>query len=108
MTYETEIRQYYRKIGKCPYCHGRNKLMGDEKMCPECRAANWNYRQQYIKSHPNYLKKSAESMKMKREYRISNGLCITCGNPKNDDGFKNCEQCRLHHMLRVRKQRGYA
>ena len=37
-----ETREFRRMLGLCPRC-GKNKLIGDEKNCPECRAINDKY-----------------------------------------------------------------
>ena len=105
MTYETEIRQYYRKIGKCPYCHGRNKLMGDEKMCPECRAAKWISKQSYIARHPEYRTKNNESAQALRDFRKANQMCISCGENLPDSKYTRCQRCRVRNMLTMRRYR---
>ena len=107
MTYETKIRRYYASIGKCPYCHGRNKLFGDEKMCPECRAKSWEYSNYYKQNHPEFAEKTRQSARDKRISRAENNLCITCGQPLTDTRYKSCEKCRFKNMLRMRRKRMY-
>ena len=61
MTNETKIRHYYQSIGRCPRCHGKNKLLGDEKNCPECRAKLWAYKKNYEAEHPEYITSEYDS-----------------------------------------------
>ena len=105
MTYETKIRRYYSSIGKCPYCHGKNELFGDEKMCPECRAKKWIYKQNYKKEHPDYIVKDREATRKRRNERAENHQCVYCGEPLTDFNFKMCKKCRVRNMLRVRSCR---
>ena len=105
MTNETKIRHYYQSIGRCPRCHGKNKLEGNEKNCPECRAKLWEYGIKYREEHPEYVEKKRENDKNRRHYRVENHLCVTCGKTLNDLNFKNCEKCRVTSMLRMRKSR---
>ena len=41
----------------------------------------------------------------KREQRVLNGLCPKCGNPKSDDGFRECESCREKWRQYCRERR---
>jgi hypothetical protein len=105
MTNETKIRHYYQNIGRCPRCHGRNKLMGDEKNCPECRAKLWAYGVDYRQKHPEFVERKRQSDKKRRDYRVANHLCVNCGKPLGDSKYKNCDKCRVYNMLRMRKAR---
>lgn len=105
MTNETKIRHYYQSIGRCPRCHGKNKLMGNEKNCPECRAKLWEYGNKYKETHPEFVKKKQQMDRDRRNYRKEHHLCVNCGEPLGDSNYKNCDKCRVYNMLRMRKSR---
>lgn len=91
MTQDTVYMHYYKSIGYCPRCRGKNKLMGDEKNCPECRA----------KSYAQYLKRDKEKAREylrewnKRKYheRKEQGICVRCGKRKAQHGIVRCALC---------------
>lgn len=93
--YTRENRAFWRKMGICPEC-GKNKLFGDEKVCPECRA----YRAEYRATHPI----SAEQKKRDKERfrkqqkalyqeRKNTGICTRCGKRKAMPGKTKCGIC---------------
>lgn len=90
MTQKTLNRHYYKRIGRCPYC-GREKLYGEEKSCPECRAKSSAYsmrrdRIKYNKNHADWSRKTYEERKQQ-------GICIRCGKHKAKEGQCRCEYC---------------
>lgn len=105
MSHETEIQNYYRSIGRCPRCHGKNKLYGNEKNCPECRAKVWAYGIKYRKEHPEFVERKKENDRLRRKYRIENHLCTECAVPLVDTRYKTCEKCRRKNKLRMRRSR---
>lgn len=110
MTYQAEIMHYYARIGRCPRCSGKNKLLGDEKMCPECRAKAWIYKISYYERNPQAKVKKAEGQKNLYEYRANNGLCTKCGETLEDDSYRTCDKCRLKQRLATQRcrERKYA
>ena len=102
--YVSESTSFFSEHNICPRC-GINKLMDDEKNCPECRAKLWAYGINYRKEHPEYVEKKRKSDKSRRDYRIKNHLCVNCGEPLTDTRYKNCDKCRTYNMLRMRKAR---
>ena len=102
MTRETEIQHYYASIGRCPRCHGRNKLIGSEKMCAECRAKNRAYSDKYISSHPEYRVKKSQADKNRYNTLKRKGMCVVCGNKLRDRAFIKCETCRMKNRIAVK------
>ena len=92
MTQATLNRRYYKRIGYCPRCNGKNKLFGDEKSCPECRARETERTlkardaKRYNKYHAKWSKNTYYSRKEK-------GLCTRCGKYPAKKGQLRCEYC---------------
>ena len=90
--YKREHRQWYLSHKICPRC-GKNDLMGDETICPECRANNTNnllsnrVRINYNESH----KKWAKDTYWKRKEA---GICTRCGKRMATTGMATCGICR--------------
>ena len=105
-----ENKEYCEKHKICPICH-KNKILGDEKRCPECRANKYNSYSLRISMDPEYHKHRLEISKKSDEkriaYRKANNLCSRCGKEltEADKGFVNCKKCRVRNMLRGRKYR---
>lgn len=90
MTQQTLNKHYYKHIGICPNCR-RERLIGDEKSCPECRAKAYAYRlkrdrDRYNQVHAIWSKKTYADRKAK-------GLCTRCGKRKAKQGQFRCEYC---------------
>lgn len=102
--YIKENTEFFRDHNLCPRC-GHNRLLGKEKNCLECRAKLWAYGINYKEKHPEFVEKKKQTDKERRKYRVANHLCVSCGNPIDDDRYKNCSKCRLANMLRMRKSR---
>ena len=106
-----EDRDYCFKHGICPVCK-RNKIFGDERNCPECRAKKYNHLTTRLENDPEYKLQRQETSKRSTEkritYRRANNLCLRCGKPLTDEydsGFVNCKQCRVRNMIRNRNYR---
>lgn len=85
-----ETREFRRLLGLCPRC-GKNKLIGDEKNCPECRAINDKYVQRNMDLK---LKSDYESRKRNRKKDRENGICTSCRKRKADVGYAMCDVCK--------------
>ena len=90
MTQQTINKHYYKRIGVCPYCH-KNRLFGEEKSCPECRAKSTEYSRK--RDRISYNKTHAEWSKKTYEERKSKGICTRCGKRKAKPGQLRCEFC---------------
>ena len=102
--YITENAVFFKAHNLCPRC-GQNRLFGNEKNCPECRAKIWAYGINYKENHPEYVQKKKQKDKERRQFRIDNNLCVCCGDPLDDRKYKNCSKCRQLNKLRMRKTR---
>ena len=87
-----ERRQWYLSHKICPRC-GKNDLMGDETVCPECRARNTNNvltkrnRSEYNTYHNEWSKITYQNRKKQ-------GMCTRCGKRKATEGMTTCALCR--------------
>lgn len=91
---QTEIRKWYREQGFCPKCK-KNKLMGDEKTCVECRAADANLHQKIRDNNTKaYNAHMATYHKSLYDKRKEQGLCPVCGKPNKDKRYITCPICR--------------
>ena len=64
MTQGTLNRRYYKRIGRCPRCNGRNILMNGEQNCPECQIKSYEAslkrdKAHYNKTHREWSKRAA-------------------------------------------------
>ena len=96
--YVKQTRDFYRKNHLCSVC-GKNKVFGDEKTCPECRAKDQNRKDNYTQEKKDRdYKKWYENRKIKNKEihnkRIELGLCTKCGKRKADEGYRTCTKCR--------------
>lgn len=94
--YENESRAFCRSVGICPVCQ-KNKLFGDERNCPECRAKNYarNLNKPNIVRHIN-----TTHYKRKTE-----GLCIKCGERPPVFGRVSCSYCLIKEQQRAKDYR---
>lgn len=91
MTQGTLNRRYYKSIGRCPRCNGKNKLMEGENVCPDCQVKA--YEQSLKRDKEHYNKMHREWEKKRYEKRKENGLCTRCGKHKPKEGQLRCEYC---------------
>ena len=87
-------REFYQSLGICPSCK-KNRIMGDEKLCPECRAyheeATERYRARIGREAWNAMmrvEKNARYARLK-----ASGLCPICGKRKPIVGAVLCRIC---------------
>ena len=84
-------REYYLKMGVCPYCRKR-KVTPGRKSCLPCRE---NAAMKHgSRSHPDLAKQKSIYRKSKRIERLEKGLCTVCGKREAEPGFKTCADCR--------------
>lgn len=97
-----ERREWYQSAGICPKC-GENPIMGDEKMCPECRA----YAYKIVMGRRDFIRKryNSDHAKWSRKAyaeRKAQGICTRCGKRKADHGYVMCGICREKDRNRKR------
>lgn len=87
-----ERRHWYLSHKICPRC-GKNDLMGDETICPECRAkeVNTTLKNRDRDSYNSYHNEWAKSAYQKRK---GSGVCTRCGKRKATEGYTTCAICR--------------
>lgn len=96
--YTNETRKFLQDMGICPRCR-KNKLYGDEKVCPECNAKaytnviNTRDRERYNELHRQWSK---------RQYEIdkANGICTRCRKRKAETGYVTCQYCRAKNRVK--------
>lgn len=92
--YAKEARDSYIQYGICSRCH-KEKIYGDEKMCPECRADRAIINAKYRNSHREDInRRERELHKIHYEERKAQGICTRCGKNKASEGKFTCGQCR--------------
>lgn len=91
---EKEARKFYLSIGICPICR-KNRILGDEKSCFECRAKEAERGARNRKIATNDTKIRINDYK-KRVYskRLEDGMCPGCGKKPDNKNFKLCSMCR--------------
>ena len=104
MTQSTLNRRYYKRIGYCPRCNGKNRLYGDENSCPECRAKDAEQALKRDKTHYNKLH-NEWSKRIYQERKVK-GLCTRCGKRKPKIGQLRCEYCIIKDSA-TRQARDY-
>lgn len=92
---DKKSREMYRKMGVCPVCR-RNKILGEEKTCPECLAqaaiyVNKNRAKMSKAEYNSYMRSYSERTYRKRK---ESGICTRCGKRKATEGYFTCYVCR--------------
>lgn len=91
---QTETRNWYRDHGYCPRCK-KNKLMGQEKTCVECRAKGAERleikRESDRKAYNDSMSSYHKSLYNRRKEQ---GLCPVCGKANKDKRYVTCNICR--------------
>lgn len=96
--------QFYQRLGICPHCK-KVRLMGQEKLCPECRAYFANRASEQRKSNNDRIKQlKNDSYRKIADYRNANNLCTKCGKPRTDN-YKMCPNCRAKNTRICRERR---
>lgn len=93
-------REFCESIGICNRC-SKNKVFGNEKTCPECRAKNAEYkfkireanREKYNEYNRSYGKKRYNELKEK-------GICTRCAKRPATDGKTMCSICNAKNNKR--------
>ena len=94
--YENETRAFCRSVGICPVCQ-KNKLFGDERNCPECRAKNY----------ARNLKQPKTIRRINTTYykRKKLGLCVKCGDKPPEYNKTMCKRCLIKEQNRAKDYR---
>lgn len=96
--------EYHAARGLCPYC-GKEKLFGDEKCCPECRAkkiiANVKWMNGLKEKGRRRKLTSNNARKVAYQRAKDNNLCPKCRKRKPKPGYVMCEMC----LTKVRNYR---
>lgn len=87
-------RQTYIQCGICPRCR-KNPIMGVEKMCPECRAKQYEWRNNRSEEKKKIAEEQSRiSHENKRQYCRENGICYNCKKRESLPNKKLCSICR--------------
>lgn len=99
-----EEYHFYQNLKICPQCK-KNRLLGEEKLCLECKAYAANKASERRKRNNDRAKELRnESYKRIAEYRNQNCLCTKCGKPMTDN-HKMCPACRSKNTIKSRNRR---
>lgn len=101
-----ERRQWYLSHKICPRC-GKNDLMGDETICPECRAKSVNnsLKNREKDEYNVYQRNWSKSTYQKRK---ESGICTRCGKRKATQGLTTCAMCRARDNETRRIRKGFS
>lgn len=103
--YVRESRRFFTSIGICPRC-GKNKLFGDEKSCPECRAKESQYEsKRWVEQHDKRLSDRKKSFNRLYHERKQQGICVKCGKRNADEKHVTCEWCRKKENAKAVERR---
>ena len=98
---------FYQSIGICPRCT-KNKIIGDEKSCLECRAMMAEKKAKKMKD-ANIRQHSNEVHNAWQRRHIAElreqGMCTKCGKRQADKGYKRCGICRAKQRDYCREKR---
>lgn len=101
--YTRETRNFYRENGLCTVC-GKEKVFGDEKRCPECRAKCTNRIKLTSEQIKRYYTQHNEYQKSLYEQRKEQGICTRCGKRKAIVGKTQCGICLQKEAERKRRK----
>lgn len=104
--YERENRQWYLSHKICPRCK-KNDLMGNETICPECRAKSVNnsLKNREKDEYNVYQRNWSKSTYQKRK---ESGICTRCGKRKATQGLTTCAMCRARDNETRRIRKGFS
>ena len=104
--WEREHRQWYLSHKICPRC-GKNDLMGDETICPECRAKSVNnsLKNREKDEYNVYQRNWSKSTYQKRK---ESSICTRCGKRKATQGLTTCAMCRARDNETRRIRKGFS
>lgn len=105
--YKRLQKEQSRSFGICPRCN-KNKLWGDEKNCPECRAINYAAKLRFYEKNKELSDElSRIGNKKRRERRKAERKCIYCDRDISNlkDDVISCEYCRAKNRIRYKKYR---
>lgn len=85
-------KDYYLKMGICPYCRKR-KITSGYKSCFPCRE-QISLKRKQESADPERKGLLLQREKEKRKERLKNGLCTKCGKNKPENGYRTCAECR--------------
>lgn len=104
--WEREHRQWYLSHKICPRC-GKNDLMGNETICPECRAKEVNntLKNRKTDEYNVYQRNWSKSTYQKRKEA---GICTRCGKRKATQGLTTCAMCRARDNETRRIRKGFS
>lgn len=104
--WEREHRQWYLSHKICPRC-GKNDLMGDETICPECMAKSVNnsLKNREKDEYNVYQRNWSKSTYQKRK---ESGICTRCGKRKATQGLTTCAMCRARDNETRRIRKGFS
>lgn len=95
--------RFYQSIRLCPQC--KEKLFGNEKLCPVCKAYHANRMSEKRAINNDEIKRIRnESYRRIADYRNANNLCTKCGKPRTDN-YKMCPNCRAKNTRVCRDKR---
>lgn len=104
MTQQAINKRYYKRIGYCPKCNGKNKLLEGENCCPDCASKQYAYslkrdRNHYNEVHKEWSRKAYQKAK-------EEGICVRCLKRKADYGAR-CSICamKMAESRRIRKHK---
>ena len=100
-------REFYQSLGICPSCK-KNRILGDEKQCPECRCyhaeAMERYRARIGRETWNAMMRTGKNARYAS--LKESGLCPRCGKRKPTEGKTYCGICNAYINGRPKKRKG--
>lgn len=91
--YQTQAKRFALSIGICPKCK-KNKLFGDERSCPECKAVDASCKSKAREEHREEFNEYMRNYhKIQYQKRKEQGVCTRCGKRNAVNGTR-CEYCK--------------